>query len=350
MDVQDFLNCNKLKISKEKISNLNKSKIGILITNLGSPEKLTYWSLYKYLSEFLTDPRVVKLNRFLWLPILYTFVLPFRTGKVLSKYKSIWLKDGSPLCVNTHNQFLALKKILNEKYNNKIVISYGMRYGERSIKKGLEYLQKENINKLLVLPLYPQSAECTVSSTLDCIGKNLKNWSNVPELRFISGYCLNDLFINTMKENIENYWSLYGKSKKLIISYHSLPIRNVIQGDLYPFFCIESTKKLVKSLNLNKNDYILVFQSKIKGEQWIKPCIEDTIIRIAKQGYKQIDIVSPSFSSDCLETLEEIKIHYQQLFRKYSNGNLRYINCLNDTTIGIKLIMNLIEQNIIGWV
>ncbi|EUR65355.1 ferrochelatase [Plasmodium falciparum 7G8] len=277
-------------------------------------------------------------------------VQDFLNCKVLSKYKSIWIKDGSPLCVNTHNQCLALKKILNEKYNNKVVISYGMRYGERSIKKGLEYLQKENINKLLVLPLYPQSAECTVSSTLDCIGKNLKNWSNVPELRFISGYCLKDIFINTMKENIENYWELYGKSKKLIISYHSLPIRNVIQGDLYPFFCIESTKKLVKSLNLNKDDYILVFQSKIKGQQWVKPCIEDTIIRLAKQGYKQIDIVSPSFSSDCLETLEEIKIHYQQLFRKYSNGNLRYINCLNDTTIGIKLIMNLIEQNIIGWV
>ncbi|KNG74808.1 ferrochelatase [Plasmodium falciparum IGH-CR14] len=212
-----------------------------------------------------------------------------------------------------------------------------MRYGERSIKKGLEYLQKENINKLLVLPLYPQSAE------MYCL-------FNFGLYRFISGYCLKDIFINTMKENIENYWELYGKSKKLIISYHSLPIRNVIQGDLYPFFCIESTKKLVKSLNLNKDDYILVFQSKIKGQQWVKPCIEDTIIRLAKQGYKQIDIVSPSFSSDCLETLEEIKIHYQQLFRKYSNGNLRYINCLNDTTIGIKLIMNLIEQNIIGWV
>ncbi|SCP04856.1 ferrochelatase, putative [Plasmodium ovale] len=363
MDIDDFLKCNDLNVSKDTIKNINKNKIGILITNLGSPDKPTYWSLYKYLSQFLGDPRVVKLNRFLWLPILYSCVLPFRSGnqnerkekqairKSLLKYRNIWTEEGSPLCVNTHNQYLALKKRLFEKYSDKIAISYGMRYGERTIGYGMNCLKRENINKLLVLPLYPQSAECTVASTLDCISDNLKKWNNVPELRFLSGYCFNEKYISCMKENIENFWKENGKGNKLIISYHSLPIKTVEDGDMYPFFCIESTNRLVEQLKLNKEDYILAFQSRIEGQKWIQPCIEDIIKRLSIQGCNVVDVVCPSFSSDCLETLDEIQITYKQLFQKYGNANakLRYIKCLNYSKMGIDLLMNIIEQNIIGW-
>ncbi|CRH00709.1 ferrochelatase, putative [Plasmodium relictum] len=349
MDINEFLNYNNLKLSKDKIKNLDKNKIGILITNLGSPDKPTYWGLYKYLSQFLGDARVVKLNRFFWLPILYGFILPFRSGNSASKYKKIWTKEGSPLIVNTYNQYLALKKFLFAKYNSKITITYAMRYGERSIKKGLDDLKKENINKLLVFPLYPHSAECTVASTLDSVCDSLRNWINVPELRFLSGYCFHEKYIDSIKENIEKFWRENGKGKKLIISYHGLPTKTVMNGDLYPFFCIESTNKLVQRLNLKKDDYVLAFQSRIEGQEWIQPYIEDIIIKLALEGCDKIDVICPSFSSDCLETLEEIKISYQELFQKHCKGELRYISCLNDSKIGIDLLMSIIEENIVGW-
>ncbi|GAW81609.1 ferrochelatase [Plasmodium gonderi] len=350
MNIDDFLKCNNLTISKDKIGNsLQRNKIGILITNLGSPAKPTYWALYKYLAKFLGDPRVVKLNRFIWLPILYGLILPLRSGKSLSKYKKVWTDEGSPLCVNTHKQYLAIKERLFEKYKDKVAITYGMRYGERSIKSGLHYLKNENINKLLVLPLYPQSAECTVASTLDCISENLKRWNNVPELRFLSGYCFNEKYLNSMTENIQNFWKKNGKGNKLIISYHSIPTKTVEDGDLYPFFCIESTNQLVKKLNLKKDDYILAFQSKIEGQKWIQPCIENILKQLSTDGCNVVDVVCPSFSADCLETLEEIQITYQQLFRQYGNGQLRYIKCLNYSKIGIDFIMNIIEENIVGW-
>ncbi|SCN61554.1 ferrochelatase, putative [Plasmodium chabaudi adami] len=349
MDIDDFLKCNNLSIQKDKIKNIRHNKIGILITNLGSPAKPTFWSLYKYLSQFLRDPRVIKANRFIWLPILYSYVLPFRSRKSALKYKNIWTDKGSPLCVNTHNQYLALKKRLFEKYNDKVEISYGMRYGEQSIKEGLNILKMANINKLLVIPLYPQSAECTVASTLDCISDHLKGWQNIPELRFLSGYCFNEKYIDSIKENIEKFWEKNGKGKKLIISYHSLPVKYVQDGDLYPFFCIESTNILIKKLNLKKEEYALVFQSRIKGQRWIQPCIEDVLKKLSTEGCDIVDIICPSFSSDCLETLDDIEITYKHIFQSYGNGQLRYIHCLNYSKLGIDMIMNIIDKNLIGW-
>ncbi|KMZ85923.1 ferrochelatase [Plasmodium vivax Brazil I] len=350
MNIEDFLKFNNLSLSKDKIaSSLQGNKIGILITNLGSPAKPTYWALYKYLAKFLGDPRVVKLNRFLWLPVLYGYVLPFRSGKSLSKYKNVWTEEGSPLCVNTHNQCAALKERLFAKYNDKVAITYGMRYGERSIKRALSYLKGKNINKLLVVPLYPQSAECTVASTLDCIGENLKNWNNIPELRFLSGYCLNEKYLNSMTECIQNFWKKNGRGNKLIISYHSIPTKTVEDGDLYPFFCIESTNQLIKKLNLRKEDYLLAFQSRIEGQKWIQPCIENILKQLSSDGCDVVDVVCPSFSADCLETLEEIEITYRQQFLQYGNGRLRYISCLNYSKVGIDFLMGIIEENMVGW-
>lgn len=349
MDVKDFISTNKLGIKEEKIKNLEKKKIGILITNLGTPAKPTYWSLFKYLAQFLGDKRVVKLNRFLWLPILYGFILPFRSGSSAAKYRKIWTPEGSPLNINTQKQCTALTEVLSKKYGDKITISYGMRYGEKSIESGLEDLKKKDINKLLIFPLYPQSAECTTSSTFDCVSKSLKSWINVPSLRFISGYCFHEIYINSLKEKIESYWEKNGKGKKLIISYHGLPTAAVKQGDAYPFYCINSTNKLIEKLQLKKDEYVLGFQSRIEGQRWLQPAIEDIIIKLALEGYEQVDIICPSFTSDCLETLEEIQITYQQLFQKHGKGKLRYIECFNDSQLGTALFTHVIEENLVGW-
>ncbi|VWU49350.1 ferrochelatase, putative [Hepatocystis sp. ex Piliocolobus tephrosceles] len=350
MDIDDFLKCNKLNISKDKIQNIKKNKIGILITNLGSPTKPTYWSIYKYLSKFLGDTRVVKLNRFIWLPVLHSYVLPFYVGASLLKYKKIWTNEGSPLSVNTYKQCLALKTRLYEKYNDKITISYGLRYGGQTIDEGLNNLKEKDINKLLVIPLYPQSAECTVASALDGLSDSLKSWNNIPELRFLSGYCFNDMYIYTMTESILNFWKNHGKCNKLIISYHSLPTKSVQNGDMYPFYCIESTQKLVNKLELKKNEYIVAFQSNLEGQEWLKPFLEDVLKQLSSTNKDEIiDIICPSFSSDCLETLEEVEINYKTMFQQHGGGKLRYINCLNYSKMGIDLLMNIIEQNIVGW-
>ena len=325
-----------------------KSKqVGVLITNLGTPDSPTKKDLKKYLNQFLMDKRVVDISRLVWIPLLKLIILNVRPKRSAKLYKSIWTEDGSPL--------LAISKKILEKikdsFKHDINVSFdlGMRYGNPSIDEALNQFKEKGISKIIILPLYPQAGSPTTSSTMDAVNKFLSEQSWTPSLRFISGYHDNDYYIGSISKSIENSFSTNGKPDKLIFSYHGMPERYLHEGDPYFCFCHKTTRLVAEKLNLSNDDYEMAFQSRFGYEKWLQPYVDEVIPILAKSGTKHLQIISPGFSADCLETLEEINIEYRELFQEHGGEKYSYIPCLNDSDDHIKLIKNLIMNNSKGW-
>ena len=323
-------------------------QIGVLITNLGTPDSPTKKDLKKYLNQFLMDKRVVDISRLLWVPLLKLIILNVRPKKSAKLYKSIWTKDGSPLLATSNK---ILKNLKNEfkNYEN-MNFDLGMRYGNPSIEDALKSFREKGISKIIILPLYPQAGSPTTSSTLDAVNKYLLEQSWTPNLRFISGYHDNVDYINSISSSIEKSFSKNGKPDKLIFSYHGMPERYLLEGDPYYCFCHKTTRLVAENLKLNVHDYEMAFQSRFGYEKWLQPYIDDRIPELAKNGAKHIQIISPGFSVDCLETLEEINIGYRELYEECGGEKYNYISCLNDSNDQIKILKNLISNSLIGWI
>ena len=325
-----------------------KSKqVGVLITNLGTPDSPTKKGLKKYLNQFLMDKRVVDISRLVWIPLLKLIILNVRPKRSAKLYKSIWTEDGSPL--------LAISKKILEKikdsFKHDINVSFdlGMRYGNPSIDKALNQFKEKGISKIMILPLYPQAGSPTTSSTMDAVNKFLSEQSWTPNLRFISGYHDNNYYIGSISKSIENSFSKNGKPDKLIFSYHGMPERYLHEGDPYFCFCHKTTRLVAEKLKLNNDDYEMAFQSRFGYEKWLQPYVDEMIPTLAKSGTKHLQIISPGFSADCLETLEEIDVEYRKLFQEHGGEKYIYIPCLNDSDDHVKLIKNLIMNNSKGW-
>ena len=317
-------------------------KVGVLITNLGTPDSPDKKSLKKYLNQFLLDRRVVDINRFLWWIILKLIILNIRPKRSAKLYKKIWTNEGSPLLVEM-NKILSRVRKINE--NKQIYFDLGMRYGTPSIKQSLENFKNKNITKILILPLYPQAGSPTSSSTFDEISNVISKWPWVPSIRFINGYHDRKEYITSVSKTI----TLAGKLDHIIFSFHGMPLRYLTNGDPYYCFCHKTARLIAEDLNLPAEKYTLAFQSRFGREEWLKPYIDDIITEKAKTGTKKLHIVSPGFSVDCLETLEEIKIQYSKLFIENGGEELVYIPCLNSNKDHINMINNMIEQNIKDW-
>lgn len=321
-----------------------KDKIGVLITNLGTPDNPDKKSLKRYLKEFLSDRRVVDYNRILWKAILYGIILNIRPKRSARLYKKIWTDEGSPLMVNMDR---ILNSLRNELDNFQIEI--GMRYGNPSIQKALNRFKENNVFNIVVLPLYPQAGSPTNSSTFDEISRVLGGWPWLPNLRFVNGYHDRDDYINAISNTIKRATSNCTDIEKIIFSFHGMPTRYLKQGDPYYCFCHKTARLVAENLQLNENQYILAFQSRFGREEWLQPYIDEEIVKQAKSGIKKLHVVSPGFSVDCLETLEEIKIQYDDLFRLNGGQSLKYISCLNSDEEHILMIKNIINENISGW-
>ena len=321
-----------------------QQKIGILITNLGTPDNPDPKSLRKYLKQFLSDKRVVDYNRLLWWLILNVIILNVRPRKSAKLYESIWTDKGSPLLVNMQS---IVKKI--QSRNEGVQIQLGMRYGNPSIEEALNHFKNQNIYKILVLPLYPQAGSPTNSSTFDEISRVLNSWPWLPNLRFINGYHDHEDYITAISNSIKKSTSNCDEIEKIIFSFHGMPVRYLNEGDPYYCFCHKTARLIAERLKLSADKYILSFQSRFGTEEWLQPYIDDEIVRLAKNGVKQLHIISPGFSVDCLETLEEIKIQYDELFKENGGDSLTYIPCLNDHDDHIELIDKLIKLNMSDW-
>ena len=325
-----------------------QQKIGILITNLGTPDSPSTKSLRKYLNQFLMDKRVVDLPRALWIPLLKLIILNIRPKKSAKLYEKIWYKDGSPLLVHSKNILHKLEKNLSHDSNN-LFIALGMRYGNPSIENELKLFKERGISKILIFPLYPQAGSPTTSSTFDAVNTFLLNESWMPNLRFISGYHDHPLYIKALAKSVEDSFMKNGKPEKLIFSFHGMPLRYLKNGDPYYCFSHKTARLVAEKLSFGQDYYDLAFQSRFGREEWLKPYIEDIIMDYAKKGVKKLQIISPAFSVDCLETLEEIKIQYKELFLDNGGETFHYVPCLNDSDDHLDLIKSIIKENIKGW-
>ena len=324
----------------------SKEILGVLITNLGTPDRPGKKALKNYLNEFLSDPRVIEIPKLIWQIILKGIILNVRPQKVAKLYKSIWTKDGGPLLVMLKKQKKGIQKILKKK---NIKIEIGMRYGNPNIKLGLEKLRRQSCRKILILPLYPQYCAATTGSTFDKVTEILRKWRWIPEIRFVNNYFEEPMYIECLARSIKKNWKKFGKSQKLIFSYHGIPKKYLLKGDPYHCFCQKTTRLVAEKMKLKEKDYITTFQSRFGPDEWLQPYTDKTLEELPEKGIKKVHILSPGFSSDCLETLEELEVQNKEIFFSSGGEEYNYIKCLNDDLQHLKMLRSLILNHLKGW-
>lgn len=324
-------------------------KIGVLITNLGTPEAPTKKALKPYLKEFLSDPRVVEVPRLIWWCILNLVILNFRPARSAKAYETVWSEQGSPLMLHTKNQASALQQQLKSRFGDDVVVDFAMRYGKPSIADVLDKLFQQGVRKLLVLPLYPQYCASTTGSTFDAIAQDfmLRRW--LPDFKFISHYHDNHDYIAAVAEKIKSHREQHGSADKLIFSYHGIPKRYLLNGDPYHCECYKTSRLIAEYLGLQQDQYLTTFQSRFGREEWLKPYTDHTLQDLAKQGVKSVQIVCPGFSADCLETIEEIGVENRDYFMEAGGERYEYIECLNSDESHINLLTSLVSEEIKQW-
>ena len=326
----------------------SKEKIGVLITNLGTPDAPNKKELKVYLNQFLSDPRVIELPKILWQIILKLVILQIRPSKSAEAYKQIWTDKGSPLLDIANRQLNKIQSSFSSK-NENIVFEVGMRYGNPSIPDALLKLQKKQVRRLLVLPMYPQYCAATTGSTFDEVTNVLQKWRWIPEMRFINQYFEEKNYIEALSNSIKSFWKKTSKPQKIIFSYHGIPKRYLTNGDPYHCFCLKTTRLVKEQMGLSDDEIMTTFQSRFGREEWLKPYTSETLKDLPKQGIKNIHIISPGFSSDCLETLEELEEENKEYFMESGGENYHYIPCLNDHDDHIDVFVNLIKKHTQGW-
>ncbi|MBK4775811.1 ferrochelatase [Candidatus Pantoea edessiphila] len=317
---------------------MKTSKAGVLLVNLGSPDAPTRKAIKRYLRQFLSDKRIIDIPAWIWWPILNSIVLPFRSIYLSKMYSSIWRKEGSPLMIYSKNQRDALAAMLN------LPVEIGMNYGNPSIKSSIDKLMLQGINRLIVLPLYPQFSSATVASVWDSLYKVFKNYKSLPNICFIRDYADHPAYINALKICINRSFKKHGKPDLLLISYHGIPKRLVNEGDDYFQRCLDTTNALVKELKLKENQFTLAFQSRFGYEPWLTPYIDKIIQTLPAKGIKYIHVISPGFSCDCLETLEELDSRNRNDFIKAGGQRFEYIPALNAENTHIDMMCQLIDK------
>ncbi|WP_096085556.1 ferrochelatase [Agaribacterium haliotis] len=325
-------------------------RIGVLISNLGSPTQPTAKALRPYLKQFLSDPRVIEVPRLLWFLILNLFILPFRPKKSAQAYREVWTEQGSPLALHTANQAAALQQRLSARSQQDIVVDWAMRYGEPSIGSACQRLLDSGVDHLLVLPLYPQYSASTTASSFDALSEDFRQRRWLPQLRFISGYHQQQAYIDALVQSIEQHWQQHGRQQKLIFSYHGLPLRYLHAGDPYHCFCLQTSRAVAERLALGEDEYLSCFQSRFGRETWLQPYTDFELKRLAKEGCESVSVICPGFAADCLETLEEIKVENRDYFLEAGGKEFHYIAALNSDDKHIDALAELCLDNLQGWI
>ena len=323
----------------EDIAHSNE-KIGVLVANLGTPDAPKCPKLRRYLTEFLTDPRVIELPCPLRQFLVRGIIINVRSHKSAAAYRTVWTDKGSPLMFHS----LELTEKLQTSLGDKFIVDLGMRYGKPNIDTAIKNLHQLGCRKLIVLPMYPQYSGSTSGSIMDAVGKSLKKIRWVPSLHFISDYFESERYISALSQSIEEHWKQHGRSEKLVFSFHGIPQRYVKNGDPYLHHCEKTVELVTKKLKLSNDDYLLVFQSRVGKEPWLQPYCDETMKSLPGKGVKKIDIICPGFSADCLETIEEIDEENKEYFMEAGGESYNYIPCLNSHDNHITMAHELIEK------
>ncbi|MBF2734674.1 MAG: ferrochelatase [Betaproteobacteria bacterium AqS2] len=303
-------------------------RVGVLLANLGTPARPDAPALRAYLRQFLSDPRVIETTRWLWWPILNLVILPFRAPKSAAAYREVWSEAGSPLLVNCNKQLEALRQ---EFAAAPYAIELGMSYGEPSIPSALRRLHASGCNHLLVLPLYPQYAASTVGSVFDAVAAEICRWRQVPQLRFIAGYSQRAAYAETLAGSIRAHHAEHGKPQLTVFSFHGIQLAALTAGDPYHCECHRTARAAAAAAGLGDGEWMVAFQSRFGREPWLQPYAIELMAQLPGQGITDIQVVCPAFSSDCLETLEEIVGENQEEFKRHGGEHFSYIPALNDS-------------------
>jgi len=307
-------------------TNKNSPLTGILLANLGTPTAPERGPVAKFLREFLSDPRVVDLPRYLWLPLLYLVIIPLRAGRSAAAYRKIWWPEGSPLLVLTRR----LADRLAQDLAGVARVEVGMRYGQPSIRQGLKSLRQAGVEKLTVIPLYPQYSDTTTASIYDAVDEALIEMVWKPELVRVQDYHELPAWVAAVANSVRKFRESHGSAERLIFSMHGIPQRYVANGDPYEEQCRKSVQAIAQALGLEESEWLLTYQSRVGREPWLQPYTDMTVKALAESGVKHVQVVCPGFAVDCLETLEEIAMQNNEFFEKSGGEKLEYIPALND--------------------
>ena len=319
-------------------------KTGVLLINLGTPDSTSWWDIRKYLKEFLSDRRVIEVNPILWQIILNLFILTFRPSKTAHAYKKIWRKESneSPLLFFTRSQAEKLNKKIGSE---KVIIDFAMRYGNPSIKSKLNILKDAGCENIIILPLYPQYAAATTATVCDEVYRSLMGMRWQPSLQIIPHYESEPIYIDALIKSIKGKLrNIKWKPDLIISSYHGIPKKYFDKGDPYHCYCHKTTR-LMKE-NFNEIDIQTTFQSRFGPQEWLTPYTDKTLESLPSKGVKNLLVICPGFSSDCVETLEEIDIQGRESFMENGGENFDLIPCLNDSSEHINLFEKLVKKYI----
>lgn len=320
----------------------------VVICNLGTPDAPTPSAVRRYLAEFLADSRVVEIPRLLWLPLLHLVILRVRPARSARKYASIWTDEGSPLKVWTEKQATMLAGYLGER-GHRVIVRHAMRYGRPGIGAVLDEVKAAGANRIVVVPLYPQYSASTTASISDELAAWMRRTRNLPELRFVKHYHDDPGYIGALARRVNDHWMMHGRPDKLVLSFHGVPRRTLALGDPYHCECLKTGRLLAEKLKLDESFVSVTFQSRFGNAEWLKPYTEPTVVALARAGVRHIDVFCPGFTSDCLETLEEINQEVRTAFTEAGGAEFGYIPCLNDQHEWIAALAAVTIRNIDGW-
>jgi protoporphyrin/coproporphyrin ferrochelatase len=324
------------------------TETAVLYCNLGTPESPTAAAVRPYLAQFLSDPRVVEIPRWLWLPLLHGVILPLRASKSAAKYAKIWTPDGSPLLVWTDKQAKLLQGWLGE-HGHRVKVRFAMRYGKPTIASQLDALKAEGATRILVVPAYPQYSGTTTASLIDAVAQWSGRIRSVPELRFVNRYHDDSGYVQALARRVQAYWREHGPGDHLVMSFHGVPERTLRLGDPYHCECQKTGRLLAARLGLTREQYTLSFQSRFGKAKWLEPFTEPTLRALAGRHVARVDVICPGFTGDCLETLEEIGMEGRQAFLTAGGKEFHHIPCLNDDPHWIAALGAIAERHLAGW-
>jgi protoporphyrin/coproporphyrin ferrochelatase len=324
-------------------------RIGVLLVNLGTPDSPSYFAVQRYLREFLGDRRVINTSRLIWLPLLFGLILPLRPIRTVRKYRKIWLPEGSPLAVYSRRLTTKIERTLQSGLGRRVRVELGMTYGNPSIGDALESLMRQNVKKLLVLPLYPQYCSSTTGSVFDRTSRALTRWRWLPETRFVNDYYHDAGYIDALTTRILEHWAEVGERSHLLFSYHGIPAAYVTDGDPYQAQAEATTRLVVSRLGLGPDEWSHCYQSRFGSVEWLQPYTEDTLTALAKRGVHKLTVASPSFAVDCLETLEEVAMEYRDKFLEMGGERLTLVPALNDDDRHAQVLAVIVKNQLQGW-
>ncbi len=324
------------------------SRAGVLLVNLGTPDEPTTSAVRRYLAEFLWDPRVVEAPRPLWWLILHGFILRTRPAASAHAYQQVWTPAGSPLLVESRALADALGGRLQSRLGDRVRVELAMTYGRPSIADALARLGREDMRRLLVLPMYPQYSATTAGSVFDRVTRELGRWRWIPELRLVNQYCDEDAYLDALAASVASHWRTHGR-KHLLFSFHSIPKRYFEAGDPYHCFCQATARGVAARLGLAPGDWSVGFQSRFGREEWLKPYVDVLLHDYSHAGPKRVTVICPGFATDCLETLEEVNIRNRAMFLSHGGEAFDYVPCLNAGEAQVALYEQLVTKHAQGW-